>query len=77
MTQNPIFNQEVTAELQRAARRLIQNPDFATILTALKNDCIQDFKQVGATEQQICEAHRRYIVADELEMKVKHYGNQG
>ena len=60
--------------LAEAAARLLANPDFNLVLTTLKNECIQDFKQIDASEEQICEAHRRYKVADELENRITTYG---
>ena len=60
--------------LAGAAQRLLVNPDFKIVLTSLKNECIQDFKQIDASDEQICEAHRRYKVADELENRIETYG---
>ena len=69
-----MISKQEQAQLKEAASRLSVNPDFKFILTALKNECIQDFKQIDASDEQICEAHRRYMIADELERKIEHYG---
>lgn len=69
-----MMTQKELDQLQQAAARLLVNPDFKIVLTALKNECIQDFKQIDASDEQICDAHRRYKVADELENRIENYG---
>jgi hypothetical protein len=60
--------------MEAASHRLLRNDDFKFALTFLKNECIQDFKQIDATPEQICEAHQRYVLADELYNRIKTYG---
>jgi len=62
------------SQLSQAAARLLANPDFKIVLTSLKNECIQDFKRIDASDEEIREAHRRYKVADELENRIENYG---
>lgn len=68
------MTQQEELELRAASQRLLRGNDFKIVLTSLKNECIQDFKQVDATTEQICEAHQRYLIADELEHRIKTYG---
>ena len=62
--------------LRQAGERLAKNNDIKLFLTALKNEYIQEFKQIDATDEQICEAHRRYLIADELEHRINSYGKR-
>jgi len=61
-------------ELKAAHIRLARNADLTLVLTAYQEECIAVFKSIDATTEQIDEAHRRYLVADELMHRITTHG---
>lgn len=59
--------------LTEAASRLVRNNDFKKFLTDEKEQCIEDFKAIDATPEQLAEANRRYNLADKLEHRIEQY----
>lgn len=61
-------------KLSLACQKLARNQDFDLVLTHLKEECIAVFTDIDATESQIMEAHRRYVVVDGLRHRIKTNG---
>lgn len=64
------------AELERAAVRLARNDDFKLFLTYIKTLCIKGLTANDATQEQLADEHRRFLLADDFEHMVKTHASR-
>ena len=65
-----------TKQEAEAFARLGENPDFKSLLTFYRDECIEVFTNPSSTNDELIEAHRRHALTDELQGRIKAYAKR-